>query len=204
MLNLTRFAAFASVLAVSAPGLAAEEVTPPDPTERQALSLEGASGLAWIKNQSTYEPLAPYYFFAFAPSYRLSRVVSLGGLASYANPIGGQGGVRMWRASGEARAHAVRTRAVDIWTGAEIGLTLTRLLPSACGDCATPGTPLRVQPLVGGAVGAELLLSPYFSIGAEWRGMLIVFGSAEDREEPSGVSPAMFAGLTLGAHLPLR
>jgi hypothetical protein len=169
------------------------------------LSVEAPAGLAWIMNQYHREPFAPYYFVGLAPSYRLSRSLSLGGIVSYARPIGDGGGLRFWRMAGEARFHAVRTRALDVWGGGEIGLGLTSYLPYACGDCAPTATAsdTHIEPLLGAAVGLELLPSPYFSIGLEGRTMVIVFGGAEETSVPSGSSPAIFAGLSLGAHLPV-
>jgi hypothetical protein len=183
-----------AILLASSPSLAERQAE----TDHDALTFEGASGLGWINDQNSSEPLVPYYFFAFVPSYRVSRELSLGGIVSYARPIGGHSGVRLWRLSGAGRGHAVRTRAVDVWFGGEIGLALSRFAPASC--CA----PAHVEPLLGGGLGVEVLSSPYVSIGAEWRGMLIAFPSGHSSSEPSGLSPAMFTGLTLGMHLPAR
>jgi hypothetical protein len=166
---------------------AAEGGADPDPTASHALSIETPAGLAWIMNQNHGELFAPHYFVGLAPSYRISRGLSLGGIVSKARPIGDGGGLRLWRLAGEARFHAVRTRALDVWGGGEVGVT----------------TDAHVAPLLGAALGLEILPSPYFSIGLEGRALVIVFGATQESSAPSGVSPAIFAGLTLGAHLPV-
>jgi hypothetical protein len=177
-----------------------------DPTSHDTLSVEAIAGSAWIRNQSTYEPYAPYFQGALAVGYRASPRVSVGGILGYAAVPSGGGGLHMWRVSGEARYHAIRTRAFDAWAGAELGMAVSTFAPAACGDCASPSgsdAATHVQPLLGAGLGLSVLPISYLSIGLEGRGMVIVFGHADDRESPSGATPAIFAGLTLGVHLPL-
>jgi hypothetical protein len=86
----------------------------------------------------------------------------------------GLSGLTLQRLSAEARYHAARTRAIDVWGGVEAGVAWWTFQES-CGDCnASPaGSAIR-----------------YF--GA-YHG---------DSHIPSGLSPMMYIGLTLGVHIP--
>ena len=206
--GLAAVATFACFTAIAPIASAAPPAVPesPDKTAANAVSVDVSTGLAWLKNTSAYEPLSPYYFVEVAPSYRVSRALSVGAALSYAHPI--DPGVRFFCLSGEARYHALRTRAFDAWIGGEAGFAITSLIVTPCGDCGEPpaaATATHVEPLVGAGLGVSVLPIPYVSIGLVGRGMVIGFGRAiaGESELPAGPSPAVFMGLTLGVNVPV-
>jgi hypothetical protein len=192
-------------LASARPAHAADEAAS-DPTSSRAIGLDASTGLAAIKTSAPGNSLPASYFFGVAPSYRVSRAVSLGASISYVHPVGI--GVQLWSFAGEARYHFARTRTFDASVGGEIGFALSRLAAYACGDCGSDpaaATNMHVDPLAAASLTFEWSPVPYMSIGFVTRGMLVLFGPAIPGEDvlPSGASGALFHGLVIGAHVPV-
>jgi hypothetical protein len=148
------------------------------------------------------EPWDPAFYIQLGLGVRLSRHVSVGALTSSS---GGLSGLSINRYAAEARYHAVRTRAIDLWGGGELGFGLWSY-GEACGDCnASPaGHGSHFVPLVGPSLGFDFMLGPYVSLGMESRFVLGAWGSYHGTEHvPAGISPMIFLGFTLGVHLPV-
>jgi hypothetical protein len=188
---------------------AAEEAAPEasrddDPTASHAIQLAASAGWMYLGTSDTTYPFQPASLLQIAPSYRVSRTLSIGAIGSYASV---ESTLRIWRIAGEGRYHAVRTRAFDLWGAGEAGFFVTKLDDSGytCGGCSgsAPGTNARVAPLLGAGFGFDLLPVPYVSVGLETRALVGVFGGRDVSDQPSGLSQAFSFGATLALHVPL-
>lgn len=144
---------------------------------------------------------------------RATPLLSLGLIASHAE-CNGCVGERFSRASFEVGLHPIHTRFVDAWGTTDAGFAFSKLAPvqpSLCtnGDvnhCSPLYTDVQTRTRVGPAAGlVDFLPVPYVSIGVETRFIAVPFDAAPGGiDAPSGPTPAVFAGLTLAAHVPLQ
>jgi hypothetical protein len=143
---------------------------------------------------------------------RTTKLLSLGIVASHAECDGCEG-ARFSRVSFEAGAHPLHGRFVDVWGSGTLGLAFAKfapIQPSLCvnGNTCTPlytddQKRTRVGPEAGVGIGVDFLPLPYVSIGVESRAMAVLFDASRGVPAPSGLTPAVFAGLTLAAHISL-
>jgi hypothetical protein len=225
-LCLTTFGALL-LASLFAPPAAAEE-TPAGADGRATMSrptLEIAPALTYGSIRQDRVSLAPggapargaqsYGGLEVAVRVRPTRRLSLGIVGAHTECDRCEG-ERFSRAAFEAALYPVRSRFVEAWGAAELGFAFSKLAPvqpSLCvnGDTAhcTPRytdeqTRTRLGPEAALGLGVDFLPLPYVSIGAETRVIGVLFDAAPGIDAPSGPTPAVFAGLTLGAHLPLR
>jgi hypothetical protein len=146
---------------------------------------------------------------------RATSLLSLGIVASHAECDGCEG-ARFSRVSFEAGLHPIHGRFIDAWGSGALGLAFAKFAPvqpSLCvngntTDCAPLYTDdqkrTRLGPEAGVGIGVDFLPIPYVSLGVESRAMAVLFDASRGVPAPGGLTPAVFAGLTLAAHIPLR
>lgn len=125
-----------------------------------------------------------------APRLRLSRLLSLGALASYAWKVGTESTVSSdgshedqsltsWRLEAEGRFHPVAHVRPDPWLGVDVGVTSyrdTRTLYVNGGRSGSSVSETESALVVGASAGGDLMAAPFFAFGAELRGSLFTYG----------------------------
>jgi len=140
------------------------------------------------------------------PRLRLSRLVSLGMLGAFGWGLGSEGqasgdGSRSertlttYRLEGEARLHPLDPNAVDLWFGADFGVTALRdawtsYAPN--GDVVGATTNTDVGAILGVAVGVDVRLGDFVALGPELRAAWLSY------DEPQGFVALALSGTFLG------
>jgi hypothetical protein len=137
-----------------------------------------------------------------APRLRLSRLVSLGVFGSFGWAPGSESNVSSdgshedrsltaWRLEAEGRLHPLADEDIDLWLGADVGVSAVR----DAWDVYGPGDRIietradtEVAPVLGAAVGIDFRVAEIFALGPELRGALHFDGNASTLSVSLGVT----------------
>ena len=126
---------------------------------------------------------------AAAPRLRLSRLLSLGALASLGWKIGTESTVSSdgshedqslttWRLEAEGRIHPVAHQSPNPWLGLDAGVTSYRDTRTLYVNGGRSGSATETESafVVGAGAGGDLMAASFLAFGAELRGSVFTYG----------------------------